>query len=284
MTPTLARSLPKRNLGRNEVANVFKSHDGREIKYLPLGYLFVDHKMGQRKLNKANLAAISTGYDAKAPGVLVVSKRGEKSFAVMDGQHRLHVMREKGESEAICLIHKGLTLQQEASLFEKLNRSKPLRGIELFTARYEAGDVLATNIVDTLRKHGFELAIFHDKKRCPKTINCGGTLYKQAQEHGMNAFNKAFAIIAECFKSPNGGIQRAALKGDFLPGLFEFLKNTETKLSVIKNTFKTISADQLLAEAHKDNACHGKRCGFKLPSTLAEVIRRKILTARIYAA
>lgn len=249
-------------------------HQGRKYQVLLLSQLFIDLSMGQRQTSASNIAGIRIGYDRHYTRVLVVSKRGRGRYAVLDGQHRLVVMREKLETHAICEIHEGLTIEQEARLFEHLNRNKPLKGIELFVAQYSGGDLLARKVTEIVRKHGFELPLERGKKKYGKTtIRCGSTLYKLAQDFGVPAFDTAFSVIAECFKTDRGGIQTAALKGDFLPGLFNFLKLNDVPLPIVKAALKGTTSDKLLGEAYKLNSCDGKRCGYKLPLTLSGIIK-----------
>ena len=247
--------------------------NGITFQPLPLSSLFIDRTMGQRTESKANIDAISSGFSLSATRVLVVSLRSDGRYAIIDGQHRFIVMMEKGEQFAMCEIHRNLTIEQEAILFEQLNRNKPLKGLQLFVARFRGSDRLALDIVNCVREYGFDIPLEPGiKSQGSQFIKCAATLYKLLHQHGFDVFHRAFDVLARCFKSGSCVIQKAALKGDFLPGLFEYLRTTSYSDFTTKAALKRISADELLGKAYAENGCNGKRCGFTLVRTVAKAI------------
>lgn len=89
--------------------------------------LIVDHR-AQRDLDQKRANAIGKAFDPALMGVPVVSKRPGGKYAIMDAQHRVAGAKVANFNDPfMCEVHTGLTLQQEAEMFLRLNggRSAP---------------------------------------------------------------------------------------------------------------------------------------------------------------
>lgn len=127
-------------------------------KRVPVGDLYVDERY-QRPLDKAHVKRISKGFDDRLVGTLEVSQRnGTGSYAVFDGQHRLEAAKLAKIAALPCLVHKGLTPEEEAGLFVALQRQrKSINPLVRFRARLFMGEETAIAINDMALTCGFKI-------------------------------------------------------------------------------------------------------------------------------
>lgn len=105
--------------------------------------------------DKADLVnEIGRGYDLTLAGYIVVSRRKNGSLYVVDGQQRTLGARKGGESEVLARVFEGLTVEEEASLYDALNRTKPLNSHEKFKGRHAARNPQALDIYDIVHSLG----------------------------------------------------------------------------------------------------------------------------------
>lgn len=113
-----------------------------EQDWVPVEALFSDHRY-QRDVDMARVQAMAAEFDPDAINQITVSERPGGRFAVLDGFHRVELMRYLGwaDQKMPAFIYQGLTLAEEAALFRKLNadRRQPSR-LVLFKSAVTAGD------------------------------------------------------------------------------------------------------------------------------------------------
>lgn len=110
----------------------------------------------QRGLDESRVDAMAKSLDEARIGVPVLSLRKDNSYVVLDAQHRLEALRRagKGNVKVLCEVHNGLSLDEEAALFLKLNNGrKAVRVFDKYRARLVAKEHVAvefTRIVESL--------------------------------------------------------------------------------------------------------------------------------------
>src|SRR3954452_18659822 len=77
----------------------------------------------QRPVEDYRVQKIAEHFDETLFGVLEVSRRNG-TCAVFDGQHRLEAARRIGLGVVPCLVHEGLSPEDEAQLFVRLQRER----------------------------------------------------------------------------------------------------------------------------------------------------------------
>ena len=87
----------------------------QSIERIPLSEICIEPY--QRVLNNARVKRIADNFDPARVGVLLLSKRGSHSYAIVDGQHRLCAMRQIGVPDAVCIVVVGLSYEEEANYF-----------------------------------------------------------------------------------------------------------------------------------------------------------------------
>lgn len=117
----------------------------------------------QREEKENRIKKIAAEWDDMLANPLVLSERADGSLWILDGNHtRLACMRVYGEESASlpARIYTGLTRQDEASIFTKLNTSQKKPSFnELLKAKLAANDEFTVQYFNALKaanlKYGF---------------------------------------------------------------------------------------------------------------------------------
>lgn len=129
---------------------------GFRLAYVRLANLQADEYQRDRK--PSIVARIAGNYNAPAVGVLTISKRNGNHY-VVDGCHRVEALRALfgDDAEVAVLLYENLTLEQEIRLFLDLNSGQKPSPIDRFNARLVLGDAVAQELVEFVRKHGYDI-------------------------------------------------------------------------------------------------------------------------------
>lgn len=126
------------------------------IRGVPVGELMVDPTY-QRELDERRVDGIVDGFDPALLGTLEVSARNGRS-AVFDGQHRLAALKRLRIDHVACVVHEGLSVEDEARLFVELQtRRKALTPLDRFRARLVAGESQARAINRIVEAAGYKV-------------------------------------------------------------------------------------------------------------------------------
>ena len=167
-------------------------------------------------------------WDPRLLTPLVVSYRDGR-YNLVDGQHRVCAMRKKNGGKdvtALCRVYHGLTYEQEAELYYKLDRAKGhLRLAHATKALVESGaDAEIIEIKRLLENAGFVWAL--DKPT-------GEAFEVEATHAVINAYRllggAAFSRMLELTARTWHGAP-SSVKASFLSGMALFLKTYETEL------------------------------------------------------
>lgn len=139
---------------------------------LPLGQLEVDATY-QRPLTDF-VEEIVDDFDHMLVGVLCVSRRSSKKYAIVDGQTRAAAMNRLGMADAPCLVYEGLSVAKESRMFARFQTQR--RGVHpatLFNAEVQGGDPNMVALNDVITGLGFRVAM---NIQGPRDIRVPGTL------------------------------------------------------------------------------------------------------------
>jgi hypothetical protein len=130
----------------------------QELDWLPVADLRVDHSY-QRPLDMKRVRKMAAEFDLDAYGSLIVSRRADGGLWTIDGQHRVALMHEIGwgDQTAPCLVHTGLTIQQEAKIFAMANDGSRPNALAKFRAKLVEGDPTIADINRTVRACGLQV-------------------------------------------------------------------------------------------------------------------------------
>lgn len=126
----------------------------RKIKADDLG---IDHRY-QRPLSEASVNRIAKQFDPKLFGVVTVSERGDGTFWIVDGQHRVAAIRKmgNGQTEIPCEVLTSLSYEEEANVFHKRNAwKKTMTPQDKFRGALQSGDETAHRINETVSASGY---------------------------------------------------------------------------------------------------------------------------------
>lgn len=214
------------------------------IKEVPVGQLKVRTDY-QRPLDEARVARMAKNFNKDLVGVLEISDDG--SYWVVDGQHRLAVMRALGIPTAKVLIHHGLTLPEEASLFARLNTERrAVTPMALFKAEVIAGTQRSVEVQEIAARYGLAVNQWTAKN----TIQAVAALWNA---HRRGTLDQTLSIITEAWPDPSGGVIDGGLDGQMITaiGLFlhQYQDQPEFDLSRLRLVLSRRLPDELFRDA-----------------------------------
>jgi len=114
----------------------------------------------QRQLSPGWVKARVPKFDVDLLGYILVNKRANGKLYVVDGQHRVELMRAVGwgDQKMHAEYCEGLTQAEEAELFNARNDRKAVRKFDKFRISITAGDPVATDIDKIVRAHGLVIS------------------------------------------------------------------------------------------------------------------------------
>lgn len=182
----------------------------------------------QRPVLQKDVDKIIREWNGREVTPVVVSFRDGK-FNVVDGQHHIEAMRQKAGGRDVivpCIIHTGMTYEQEAELYARLDRDKKRLTLRQYTkAVVEAGS--DANIMEVKRLTedvGFIWALGEPTGE-PFEIAPIRALINAYQLLGSEAFARMLSLLAGAWQgTPN------SLKASMLSGMALFVKTYETEL------------------------------------------------------
>lgn len=179
------------------------------LRDVPLEALRVSPN-AQRELNQFWVDAIVADFDLEQLGAPTVSHR-DGYYWVLDGQHRLAALKEwlgewKGQKFQ-CWCYEGLSLDEEADVFLKLNNVRTVSALPKFRAAVTAGRAVETDIDRTVRTQG--LVVSAD--RIPGAIRAVGTLIRVYQRSGPVVLGRALRVIREAYG--DAGLEASVIDG-----------------------------------------------------------------------
>ncbi len=168
-------------------------------------------------------------WDPRLLTPLVVSYRDGR-YNLVDGQHRVCAMRKKNGGKdvtALCRVYHGLTYEQEAELYYKLDQAKGrLRLSSATKALLESGsNAEVTDVKLRVEDAGFTWAL--DKPTGePFEIEATRTVINAYRLLGGAAFSRMLSLLAKTWRGAPG-----STKASILSGMALFVKTYETELN-----------------------------------------------------
>ena len=126
------------------------------IEQLPIAVLTTDPEV-QRSVDKARVDKIVKDYHPEALGTIIVSRRGNGTHHIIDGQHRVQatIAAGYGNRAITCQVYDGLSRADEAAMFRRLNNTRQVSPIDKFRVRVIEGDAAAVLLNGMLNRHGW---------------------------------------------------------------------------------------------------------------------------------
>jgi len=194
---------------------------------LSTGELF-SGQLYQRPVLERVVDKLVREWDPRLLTPLVVSYRDGR-YNLVDGQHRVCAMRKKNNGKdamALCRVYRGMTYEQEAELYYKLDKAKGhLRLAHATKALVESGsDAEVIEIKRLLEGAGFVWALDRPTKE-PFEIEATRAVINAYRLLGGAAFSRMLELLAKAWRGTP-----TSLNASILSGMALFLKTYETEL------------------------------------------------------
>lgn len=195
-----------------------KSANSSKFGIVLVSGLHVDPE-AQRKLSPAWVKAHVPLFDVDQLGFIVVNTRTSGKQYIVDGQHRVELMRAVGwgDQKIHAELFEGLTQAGEAELFNSRNDRKAVRNIDKFRIKITAGDEAACDIQKIVTAHGL---LISDQVADGHIVAVAAIerVYEGAgiasPKEGPAALGKALKTLVQSF-----GKQQASVNGAVVQGL-----------------------------------------------------------------
>ena len=223
----------------------------REEKYLYLSELYSGQGY-QRPVKEAVVKRLIREWDPTLLNPLVVSYRDGRYYLV-DGQHRACVLRLKNDGKdlaTLCQVYRGLTYEQEAELYYKLDRAKGhLRLSHATKALLESGS--NPEIVEVNRLLGEAGFIWALDKPTGKDFEIASTrtVINAYRLLGGTAFSRMLLLLAKTWHGAP-----SSLKSYMLSGMALFVKTYETELkdATFIKRMSTVDPEEIIRRGKAD--------------------------------
>jgi hypothetical protein len=168
----------------------------------------------QRILDVPRARKMAAAWDRRLAGILEVSDRGETyspRYAVIDGQHRWAAAKFLvTPPQLVANVHEGLTIADEAVLFDKLNRQrKQTNTWDHWKARRAGGDAEVAAIEAVTEKHGLRI----DPAPRDGFVGCTGALERVVKLGGTNLLDDTLSLIVGAWNTRRDGLDSPIVHG-----------------------------------------------------------------------
>lgn len=235
------------------------------VDAIPVSSIDVDYTY-QRELDRKRVAKMVAEYDPSLIGVIEVSKRADDTYRVIDGQHRLFVVRAAHQlgtkAHIACNVHTGLTPEQEAQLFFDIDsKRRRLTGWDRWNARRGAGEQIVMDIERLAREHGLTI----DPAPRERHLRCVGACEKLVDLAGLDVLDETLRLAVAAYAGVPDSLRAEIVHGT---GLVLAYYPTEVDRPRLLAAMQSIAPRQLSARAAALREVHTAQ----LPRLAAHVI------------
>lgn len=225
----------------------------------------------QSPVKESQVKKIVRNFDPKKLHTIVVNKRANGLFYIIDGQHRVEALKELGAPMIDATIHEGLTVEEEAEMYYGINdrpsKTPNMKGksslafnepnaVEIDEAAYEVG-----------------LKIDYDKKKS----GCDGYLIAYASLQDIHKkYGKDFLEIVLFTIKNSFGTESRFYQAYILRGVAQFISKYGRQIDFnhLTNRLNELGFDKFLQEVNKHRAAFStkKEC---LPIALVDIYNKR---------
>lgn len=179
-------------------------------EYVRLSEVRVDPTY-QRDVNEPKVSRIVGKFNPHRFEPIDVSVREDGTMWVFDGQHRCEVARKMGLQVVAANLHFGLTIEEEAALYDSQTEdTTPLDIWDHHKARLRYRHPAATAIETVVSRNGYRLSRNHDG---PKAIQAVGALYAVHGWGGTSLLDEVLSITSTVWRRDEKAVGGLMLKG-----------------------------------------------------------------------
>lgn len=197
----------------------------------------------QRPLDAGRARKIADTWDRRLAGILEVSDRGDTTprYAVVDGQHRWAAAQHAGIAFMVANVHTGLSVADEAKLFDRLNRERRrITTWDHWNARKAAGDADVASIETAVAAVGLTV----DTAARAGHVRCTSTLEKLHALGGPDLVKRTLQLIVDVWGRDLIGFDAPIVGGiglilHYLAADLDLIRLTEALLEVVPRQLKS---------------------------------------------
>lgn len=159
----------------------------------------------QRDISRRRVNDIKRHFDIDKLDAVKVNQRADGKCYIIDGNHRVQVMRELfGEDVLIpCEVFSGLSYEKECNLFyTQYERSARVSSFGRFKAERTAKVPCAVQLQGMLDELGLKFAAGQTKH----AINCVGTVITLSNRYQLDVLREALSIIRDYWDNGQDGV------------------------------------------------------------------------------
>ena len=180
------------------------------LRWVPLSLMRVSAN-AQRELNPSRVDHIAANIDLEQLGAPTVSERGGY-FYIIDGQHRIEGYKQwtgRGwvDESFQCWVYEGLSEEDEAEMFLKLNDTLTVTALNKYKVGVQAGRDVETDIDRIVRSAGCKVT----GDRIEGGIRAVGTLRRVYERNGGAALGRTLRIITSAYGT--AGLEAPVIDG-----------------------------------------------------------------------
>jgi hypothetical protein len=171
------------------------------LRWIAIALLHV-RAAAQRKLDKGWVQEQVPFFDVNALGIPAVNHADDGLYYIMDGQHRIALLRAVGwgDQQVQCEVSEGLSLEEEALTFLRLNKQRPVKVFAKFLVRCTGQDPVAVGIAQIVSNCGLILAESQRDGavravRALEQIYSGAGLGPSAEKDGPDALRRTLKTL-----------------------------------------------------------------------------------------
>lgn len=190
-----------------------KAQRGGNVQWIYASLMQVSHH-AQRPFRKAHAVKIAAEFDPDVMGIPVLSFR-DNVYWIMDGQHRIEAarMNDYGDYAFQCDVYEGLTEQEEAQMFRRLNDSKNVTAYDDFRIATFGGEEPQLSITKAVEKLDLRVS------QGGSGISAVGSLMAAWNQVGEANFVRAMRILRDGFD-----YDVLAFKAEMIRGMAMFVQ------------------------------------------------------------
>lgn len=186
--------------------------------WVPISEMRFDPRVN-RKLRQSRVDSIAANFDPEKVGIIHLSHRGDGSYIVIEGQHRVRALVQLGwtDQRMESKVYEGLTVAEEAERMLALNDKLTVSRIDEFLIAVVASDPEAVAINNIVRDAGLVI----DGQSRDGVINCVAALekvYRGESQSADAAHPKVLGQVLDVVTSA-WGRTKAAGQGDIIQGV-----------------------------------------------------------------
>lgn len=176
------------------------------LRWVPIVDMRVS-PLAQRELNQSRVNKIAAEFDLEQIGAPTVNKR-DGLFYVIDGQHRIEALKVIGwgDQQIEAWTYAGLTEEEEAEKFLKLNDTLQVHAFAKFKIGVQAGRVEENDIDRIVRACELHISTNHSGG----SVSAVGAL-RRVYSYGPGQLHRTLCIIRDAYG--DAGMESTVISG-----------------------------------------------------------------------